>query len=144
MKNLIRITVIVSLMLSVFAHAYQKAEDSAPIKATVEQVLAKRAEHDNKVVEVTGHVVGFRQRTSQIGNSYYTFRLQTKSEAATENRAILNIFSRGKAPEGLANGKKVTVTGTYRQEKKMRDFTVKDEVDVSPVEGKPFGVKILP
>ncbi|MFQ3587845.1 MAG: hypothetical protein SNJ74_00110 [Fimbriimonadaceae bacterium] len=144
MKNLFRTTVILSLLLSVFAYADPKVEESTPIKTTVEQVLAKRAEHDNKVVEVAGHVVGFRQRTSRIGNAYFTFRLQTKPETATENRVFLNIYSQGTAPEGLANGKRVVVTGTYRQEKKMRDFTVKDEVDASAVEGKPFGVKIVP
>lgn len=144
MKNLIRTTVIVALMLSVFAHAYQKSEGEAPVKTTLEQLLAARAEFDNKVVEVTGYVAAFRQRTSRIGNDYYTFRLQTKAEATGENRPALNIYARGKAPEGLANGKRVTVTGTYRQEKTMRDFTVKDEVDASTVEGKPFGIRVLP
>jgi hypothetical protein len=105
---------------------------------TVDKMLKDQDALDGKEVTVTGVVSDYRQRESRAGNPYVNFKLKGENKVA-------NVYLRGslegdKAPK---NGDTVEVMGIYRKEKKVNDsFTVKDEVDASPVEKKKFGVKI--
>ncbi len=105
---------------------------------TVDKMLKDQDALDSKEVTVTGVVSDYRQRESRAGNPYVNFKLKGENK-------IANVYVRGslegdKAPK---NGDTVEVSGIYRKEKKVSDsFTVKDEVDASPVEKKKFGVKI--
>lgn len=103
---------------------------------TVDALLKDAAKNDGKAVTVAGQVVEFKQKTSRAGNKYFTLQLKGK----TEN---VNVYGRGALAPAPKAGNRVEATGVFRKEKKLQDFTVKNEVDVSPVEGKKYGVKIL-
>jgi hypothetical protein len=107
---------------------------------SVSDLLKETDKHDNKVVTVTGEVDEFRQRTARSGNEYYTFKLVTGDDEA-------NVYGRGKLENPPKNGEKVEVIGLFRKEKKVQDFTVKNEIDVSKNDRdrktKDFGVKVL-
>src|SRR5688500_14509451 len=108
---------------------------------TVEALIKDATKLDGKDVAVVGKVEGFRQRTSKIGNAYFTFKLKGKEDS-------INVYSRGKMDPAIKDGDKVEVKGVYRKEKKLQDFVVKNEIDATPAEGedkekKKFGVKVL-
>ncbi|HVL39717.1 MAG TPA: hypothetical protein VM328_10045 [Fimbriimonadaceae bacterium] len=105
---------------------------------SVESVLAKAAELDGKAVTVTGKVLGFKQKTSRAGNAYFTFKLKGGKDEP------LNIYSQGKSEKEWKDGDLVVVDGIFRKEKKVQDFVVKNEIDATPKEGKPYGVKAPP
>jgi DNA/RNA endonuclease YhcR with UshA esterase domain len=114
-------------------------------RVTPAELAKNPTKFDDKVVTVVGPVSEFRQRTSQRGNEYFTFKIKVDKDQE------LNIYGRGKVEPAVKNGDRVEVTGQFRKEKKVQDFTVKNEIDVTaPREGsrKPdepkFGVKILP
>ena len=100
---------------------------------TVASLLKNADKYDGKAVTVTGKVLEFKQKTSRAGNAYFTLKL----------KGDLNVYGHGKLDPAPAKNDKVEASGMYRKEKKLADFTVKNEVDVSPVEGKKFGLKIL-
>ncbi|MCO5295494.1 MAG: hypothetical protein M9921_01420 [Fimbriimonadaceae bacterium] len=103
---------------------------------TVDALLQEAAKHDGKPVTVTGKVVEFKQKTSRAGNKYFTLQLKGKSEN-------LNVYGHGELTPAPKKDDRVEASGVFRREKKVQTFTVKNEVDVSPVEGKKYGVKIL-
>ncbi len=100
---------------------------------TVASLLKNADKYDGKAVTVTGKVLEFKQKTSRAGNAYFTLKL----------KGDLSVYGHGKLDPAPAKNDKVEASGMYRKEKKLADFTVKNEVDVSPVEGKKFGLKIL-
>lgn len=105
---------------------------------TVDKLLKDKDQHDGKEVTVSGVVSEYRQRESRAGNPYVNFKLKGEN-------SIANVYMRGKLEGDKVpkNGDTVEVMGIYRKEKKVNDsFTVKDEVDASPVEKKKFGVKV--
>jgi exonuclease VII large subunit len=101
------------------------------------QVLKDLDKYDEKVVTVAGKVSEFTQKKSRAGNPYFTFKLK-------EGESVIHVYSRGEAEKELKNGVEVHVTGIFRKEKKMQNFTVKNELDASKEEEKPYGVKIAP
>lgn len=105
---------------------------------TVPALLKDADKHDGKGVTVAGKVLEFKQKTSRAGNEYWTLKL--KGDKKDEN---LNVYGRGKLDPAPKKDDKVEVNGVYRKEKKLADFTVKNEVDTSPVEGKKYGLKIV-
>ncbi len=106
---------------------------AAPL--TVDGLHKKSAELDGKVVSVTGEVSNFTEKTSKAGNKYTTFVLKGENSVA-------NGYTQGHLDPKPKNGDIVEITGTYLKEKKLKDFTVKHEVNFTKVQGKPFGLKI--
>lgn len=102
---------------------------------TVEDVLAKAADHNDKTVTVKGKVADFKQKTSRAGNAYFTFKLKGAKDEP------INVYSRGTSEKEYKDNDVVIVTGIFRKEKKVQDFTVKNEIDATKQVGKPYGVK---
>jgi cytochrome c-type biogenesis protein CcmE len=112
------------------------AQTSAPPTVTVDDVLGDIERFDKQgIVAVKGVVSDFVQKTSARGNKYFTFKLKG-------GKGELNVFSNGEAPAELKNKAEVVATGIFRKTKKLAEFEVKNEIDASPVKGKPNGVKI--
>lgn len=106
----------------------------AATKATVEDILKDPAKFDNKEIAVTAKVADFKAKTSKAGNKYFTFKLKSGEKE-------VNVYGRGELEKEPKEGDKVTATGIFRKEKQIKDFKVKNEIDVSKVDGKDFGVK---
>lgn len=119
-------------MLALVAFA---AENLSPSK-----VLADREKLHEKEVTVIGKVAEFKQRTSRAGNKYVTLKLK-------EGDKEVNVYMQGELKPAVKDGDKVRVKGIFRKEKKLRDFTVKDEIDATPLKdkekGKDYGIKAV-
>lgn len=103
---------------------------------SVDGLLKDAQKHDGKPVTVTGKIVEFQQKTSRAGNKYFTLQLR-----GTDGN--VNVYGRGELAPAPKKDDRVEAAGIFRREKKVQTFTVKNEVDVSPVEGKKYGVKLL-
>ena len=101
---------------------------------TPEAVLKDAAKHDGKEVTIAGKIEKLERKTSRAGNKYFVFQLKGEKE-------IVNVYGRGELAEEWKNGAKAVVNGIFRKEKKLSNFTVKNEVDVSAKEGKKYGVR---
>jgi hypothetical protein len=121
------------LWLAVFALA---ALALAADKVGLEDLAKDPKTYDGKTVETTGTVAEFKQRTSRAGNKYFTFQLKAGEKT-------VNVYSRGEAGSELKDGVKAKVVGVFRQEKKVQDFVVKNEIDASKVKDKENGVHVL-
>ncbi len=118
----------------VFLAAFAYASEAM----TVDKLLKNADTNDGKAVTVTGTVSKFTPKTSQAGNKYTNFTL--KGENSTASVYFRGHLEGEKAPK---DGDTVEVSGIYRKEKRVNDsFTVKNEIDSTKVEGKPFGVKV--
>lgn len=95
----------------------------AAAKLSVDQLLAKVDDNDKKVVTVTGKVSEFKARTSKIGNKYFTFKLKG-------DKGFVNVFGPFEFKTAPADGAKVEITGEFLKEKKLRDFSVKNQVEL--------------
>ncbi|MBV6456992.1 MAG: hypothetical protein HONBIEJF_00097 [Fimbriimonadaceae bacterium] len=102
----------------------------------VEALLKSPDKFHEKVVTAKGKVTKFEAKVSKKGNPYNLFQL-------ADGKGTVNIYVRGKLAKPLKDGQTVEVTGTFRKEKKLRDFTVKNEIDASPGSDKQIGVKVL-
>jgi hypothetical protein len=107
-------------------------------KVALDVLLADTAKYDEKVITVAGAASSFKAKVSKKGNAYFTFRLKGKGDG------FLSVYGQGKLDKEPKPGQQVEVTGTFRKEKDMRDFVVKNEIDVSPAkEGEKPGVKLI-
>lgn len=109
---------------------------------TVEEVVKDLAKYDKQEVKVVGKVKSFKRKTSRKGNDYYVFILLGNEEETS----ALNVYGSGKMDPSLKDGDRVEAWGVFRREKKVMDFTVKNEIDVSAAtqDGKKkFGIKLL-
>ncbi|HMS54273.1 MAG TPA: hypothetical protein PKA27_02640 [Fimbriimonadaceae bacterium] len=104
---------------------------------SADDLIKDAAKLDTKVVTVKGTVAEFKQKTSRKGNPYYTFTLKTKVKETP-----VNVYGRGTLEKPLKDGSKVEITGTFRKEKEVSGFTVKNEVDVTPKEGEKPKIKV--
>lgn len=120
-----------------FVVAAALAFAAAVEKATVSELLSDGKKYDGKTVSTSGVVAEFKQKTSKAGNKYFTFALKQGEKSS------VNVYSRGEADADLKDGVKVGVIGVFRVEKKVQDFTVKNEIDASKVKDKENGVKVL-
>jgi cytochrome c-type biogenesis protein CcmE len=101
---------------------------------TPEALLKAADKHDGKEVQLVGKIDKLERKTSRAGNKYFVFQLKGDKE-------FVNVYGRGELAEEWKNGAKAVVSGIFRKEKKLPNFTVKNEVDVSAKEGKKFGVR---
>lgn len=119
-----------------FAFALLPAVIFAAEVVKIDSLLKSPDKFHEKVVTAKGKVAKFEAKVSKKGNPYNLFQL-------AEGKASVNVYVRGKLEKPPKNGQTVEVTGTYRKEKKLRDFTVKNEIDASPSSDKKSGVKVL-
>jgi hypothetical protein len=124
-----RLLFALGLMLAALAFAADKV--------SLGDILKDPKAFDGKTIATSGAVAGFKQKTSRAGNRYFTFKLKSGDKES------LNVYSQGEAPEGVKDGAKVEVVGVFRAEKKVMDFTVKNEIDATKVKDKENGVKVL-
>ena len=103
---------------------------------TVDELMKKKSEFDQKVVTVRGKVDKFTEKTSKAGNEYTTFTMMGEKQK-------LNGYLREHLKKAPKNGDVIEITGTFRLEKKVGDRVFKDEVDATSEKGKPYGVKII-
>lgn len=105
---------------------------ATPVDATPAELLAGRDGLHQHAVVSRGTVGDYRARTSKAGNKYTTFTI-------TLDGAKVGVYHRGHAEPPLQNGDKARVTGIFQKERTVGDFTVKDQIDASAVQGMPFG-----
>lgn len=110
-------------------------------KVSLGDLLKDPKAYDGKTVSTTGIVDEFKQKTSRKGNRYFVLKL--KASEKDPNRELISVYSQGEADAGVKNGVKVGVVGVFRAEKKVVDFTVKNEIEATRVQGKENGVKVL-
>lgn len=101
---------------------------------TPDAVLKAADKHDGKEVQIVGKIEKLERKTSRAGNKYFVFQLRGEKE-------FVSVYGRGELAEEWKNGAKAVVFGIFRKEKKLSNFTVKNEVDVSAKEGKKYGVR---
>lgn len=110
--------------------------------ATIADILKDADKFHKKTVTVKGTATGFQQKTSQLGNQYYKFKL-----AGSEEGKTLTVYGRGNLVKGPEEGAKVQVTGIYFKEKKVGTVTFKNEIDVTKnpedEKQKDFGIKVI-
>jgi hypothetical protein len=119
--------------------AAQKAKpEEGPHRLTVSELIKDRDKWDGKHVEVTAKAEGYEERTSKRGNKYTVLKL-------VEGEVKVSIWMKGHpAPaDAPKNGGKAQAIGIFRKEKKLGQMTFKNEIDVSPVKGKPFALKAV-
>jgi hypothetical protein len=98
---------------------------SEAAEATIEKILSSKETYHGKEVSVSGKVSGFRQKTSKIGNPYTTFSL------VGDSGAILNIYFQGHTQ--VDEGKSAKVTGIYRKEKRVGEYTFENEIEATDI-----------
>jgi hypothetical protein len=88
-------------------------------EATVSQLLANPTTYDSQHVTVSGTVRYVRPRTSRRGNDYETFSLC--------DQTCVNVFTWGHP--NVAEGKEVTVNGTFEEVKHVGRYAFRNEID---------------
>lgn len=93
------------------------------------QALAQDPDrYDSKVVVVVGTITAYRERVSDAGNPYTTFRL-------TDGGASVAVFIWNK--QGLGNGQKVRVTGAFAKVGGAGTSTYDNEIQAHRIEPVP-------
>ncbi len=82
-------------------------------------------QYDGKVVSVAGTVGAYRESVSDAGNPFTTFRL-------SDGDASVAVFIWNK--QGLSNGQKVRVTGTFAKVKHVGTYTIDNEIQANRIE----------
>lgn len=107
-------------------------------KVDLADLVKDPKKYDGKVLETTGKVADFKQKTSRAGNKYFTLTL-IQGDAAK-----VNVYSQGEAAKEIKDGVTAKVVGVYRIEKKLGTMVFKNEIDVTKVKDKPNGIEIVP
>ena len=128
----------ISLLFGVLAAALALGFDKVAQVSLADLAKDPKA-YDMKTIETSGVVADFKQKTSRAGNKYFTFKLRINEKETTG----VNVYSQGEAEEAVKDGTKVKVVGVFREEKKVYDFTVKNEIDATKVKDKENGVKVV-
>jgi hypothetical protein len=97
-----------------------------PQSVTIAGLLEKPDTYSGKEVKAVGKVEKFQQKTSKIGNPYFTFKLLDK------DKKTVNIYGKGKLDPPLKDGVTVEVTGTFTKEKVVSGITFKNEIETAP------------
>lgn len=122
------------LLASVFVAAIALAVE----KVGLVELAKDPKKYDGKVLETSGEVAEFKQKTSRAGNKYFTFTL------VQGDKAKVHVYSQGEAAKEVKDGATVKVTGIYRLEKKLGTMTFKNEIDATKAKDKPNGIEVLP
>lgn len=130
----LRISVCLSVLLAALAFGFEKV-----VQVSLADLAKDPKAYDLKTVETSGVVADFKQKTSRAGNKYFTLKLRVNEKETTG----VSVYSQGEADEAVKDGTKVKVIGVFREEKKVMDFTVKNEIDATKVKDKENGVKVV-
>lgn len=124
------LTLVVSLAL---------AQKAGPATLTVESLLKDAKKFDKQEVKVRGTIDRLDLKVSKKGNKYTTLSLIGK-----DPKKFVKVYMKGHpdAKLKLAKGKVITAFGKYAVEKKLGTSIFKNEVDVSKVEGKKYGISL--
>jgi hypothetical protein len=95
---------------------------------SVHALIQDPAKYDGKVVTVVGTITTYRERVSNAGNPYTTFRLADGDE-------FVAVFSWNK--QGFSNGQRVRVTGTFSKIREAGTSPVGNEIQAYRIEGLP-------
>ena len=96
-------------------------------------LLTRPSAHDGKTVRLSGTVADAKNKVSKRGNPYTTFSLAAGGQK-------VSIYLRGHLEPPIQDGERLTVTGVFSAVRKVGTMTVKDQVDASAVEGRPYDV----
>ncbi len=119
-----RLSIAILLLSSALLHADTLTPDA---------LVKDAAKFDGKPVTVAGKIEKLERKTSRAGNKYYVLKLKGEKES-------VNVYGQGELDAKFKDGDKAQAFGTFRKEKKIRDFTVKNEVDVTAKDGKKFAL----
>jgi hypothetical protein len=101
----------------------------APVLAlqtvTIHALAQNPDQFDGKVVSVVGSISDYRELLSGAGNAYTNFRL-------TEGEASVSVFIWNK--QGLSNGQKARVTGTFAKTRQVGPYTFPSEIQATRIE----------
>ena len=92
---------------------------------SVHALMQDPAPYDGKIVTVVGMITGYRERTSNAGTPYTVFRL-------ADGDASVVVFSWNR--QGLADGQRVRVTGTFSRIKQAGTSPVANEIQAYRIE----------
>ncbi len=95
---------------------------------SVHALIQDPAKYDGRVVTVVGTITAYRERVSNAGNPYTTFRL-------TEGDEFVAVFSWNK--QGFSNGQRVRVTGTFSKIREAGTSPVGNEIQAYRIEALP-------
>ncbi len=111
---------------------------SGPVAVKVDDLVSRRDELNEKVVQVTADIRDYEAKLSKKGNKYTVFKLIGKKHN-------ISVWMGGHLKEADApkNGDTVQVIGIFDKEKKVGTLTFLNELDASPRKEKPYGVKII-
>lgn len=110
-----------------------------PTIVSVDELVSKREELNEKVVQVTAEIKDFSAKTSQKGNKYTIFKLIGKKET-------ISVWLGGhldKITPPPAEGDTLKVVGIFDKEKKVGTRTYSNEIDASTRKDKPYGVTVV-
>ncbi|HLW60402.1 MAG TPA: OB-fold nucleic acid binding domain-containing protein [bacterium] len=99
-----------------------RADPSLSVRALIQDP----EQFDGKIVTVTGTVNDYQERMSKAGNPYTTFRLADRA-------ATVAVFAWNH--QGLSNGDRVQVTGTFEKVKRVAGYTFGNEIEANRIEG---------
>lgn len=120
----------------IFALALGAVAQSSQKFISVDALIKDQKKLDKKDVTVRGRVKDFKARTSKAGNKYATFKL-------TGEKGEVNVYQREHPKPLPKDGELVEVIGVYRLEKKVGDRTFKNEIEITAVKGKKYGVRVI-
>ena len=92
---------------------------------TISVLLQHSDQYDGKVVSVTGAITAYSERVSARGNAYTTFRME-------EGGASISVFAW--EHQGLHDGLRVRVTGTFDKVKRVGRYTFYNEIQARGIE----------
>jgi hypothetical protein len=95
---------------------------------SIHALIQDPAKYDGKVVTVVGTITAYRERVSNAGNPYTTFRLADGDE-------FVAVFSWNK--QGFSNGQRVRVTGTFSKIREAGTSPIGNEIQAYRIEGLP-------
>lgn len=103
---------------------------------TVDAVMKNTKKYNEKEVTVRGRLDKYKKKTSKSGNKYTTFELKGETKS-------INVYMRDHLPKDPKTGDVVEVMGVFRESKTVGSATFKNEIDVTKVAGKKYGVKVI-
>lgn len=92
---------------------------------TVHMLVQEPERYDRKVVTVVGTITAYRERVSDAGNPFTTFRL-------ADGDASVAVFIWNK--QGLSNGQRVRVTGACSNVRQPGTFAIEAEIQAHRIE----------
>lgn len=91
---------------------------------TVGDLVHNPERYDKQIISVAGTIADYRERVSERGNPYTTFRLQDAAAAVA-------VFAW--KHQGLSNGLRVRVVGTFSRVKRVGGYIFYNEIEVRNV-----------